>query len=75
MTTSIEMKRSEIAGWLSGYPEQGHPHYWCGGFETDCDDCNMDHPKTELYLEMLGEERELLGVRQSTGLSGEQFDG
>jgi hypothetical protein len=62
------MKRSKIAAWISGHPDEGHPHYWCGGNETDCGECNMDHPMTDLHLMMLDEEHELLDVRQISRL-------
>ena len=58
MNRSIEMKRREVAGWIKEHPLEGHPHYWCN--ETDCDQCNMDHPMTDLHLLMLDEERDLL---------------
>jgi len=74
MTRSIEMKRSEIAAWINAHLPEGHPHYWCGGNETDCDECNMDHPMTNLYLVMLDEERQLLDVRQNISSACEQFD-
>lgn len=66
MTKSIEVKRSRIANWISAHPNEGHPHYWCGGTETDCDECNMDHPMTHRYLSMLDEERELLDLSHSS---------
>lgn len=60
MNRSIEMKRREVADWIKDHPFEGHPHYWCGGNETDCDQCNMDHPMTERHLLMLDEEQALL---------------
>lgn len=60
MNRSIETKRRIIAQWIEGHPSDGHPHYWCGGTETECDECNMDHPLTSLHLLMLDEERALL---------------
>jgi hypothetical protein len=63
MTRSIETKRAQIAEWIAQHPDDGHPHYWCGGIETECDQCNMDHPMTQLHLSMLDEERELLGIQ------------
>jgi hypothetical protein len=54
------MKRREVADWIKDHPFEGHPHYWCGGNETDCDQCNMDHPMTERHLLMLDEEQALL---------------
>ena len=54
------MKRRKIADWIKDHPREGHPHYWCGGIETDCDQCNMDHPMTNLHLQMLDEEHALL---------------
>jgi hypothetical protein len=60
MTNSIESKRRRIEQEIKLSPGEGHPHYWCGGTETDCEDCNMDHSSTEVYLEMLDEEQALL---------------
>ena len=60
MNESIETKRRRIAQWIEDHPSDGHPHYWCGGTETDCDQCNMDHPLTSLHLLMLEEETDLL---------------
>jgi hypothetical protein len=69
MNVSIEAKYREIAEWINKHPEEGHPHYWCGGTETECDECNMDHPMTDLYLSMLDEERFLLfGLRSEQPL-------
>ena len=59
MNRSIEQKRREIAEWIGKHPSEGHPHYWCGGTEEDCAECNMDHEKTEVHLSMLAEERAL----------------
>jgi hypothetical protein len=59
MTISIEQKRHKIDAYIATHPSEGHPHYWCGGNETDCDSCNMDHPMTDLQLSMLEEERNL----------------
>jgi hypothetical protein len=65
MNRSIEMKRREIEDWIKDHPLQGHPHYWCGGNETDCDKCNMDHPMTDIQILMWEEERALLGETSS----------
>lgn len=65
MTISIEQKRREIAAYIANNPSEGHPHYWCGGTETDCDSCNMDHPMTDLHISMLEEEGTLFqDIRQ-----------
>jgi hypothetical protein len=60
MNRSIEMKRQVIAHWIEEHSSDGHPHYWCGATDTDCCQCNMDHPLTFLHLMMLDEERALL---------------
>jgi hypothetical protein len=60
MNRSIEAKRRKVAESIEHHPFDGHPYYWCGGNETDCDQCNMDHPMPDLHLLMLDEERALL---------------
>jgi hypothetical protein len=60
MTSSIEKKRQRIKQEIKRSPDHGHPHCWCGGTKTECEECNMDHPSTKLYLEMLDEEHALL---------------
>jgi hypothetical protein len=60
MNSSIEAKWRQITEWIREHPAEGHPHYWCGGLETDCNECNMDHSMTDLHLQMLEEERALL---------------
>jgi len=62
MNKSIDDKRRQIEDWIKHNPDQGHPHYWCGGIETDCDECNIDHPLTPLHLAMWDEEEALLKV-------------
>ena len=66
MTRSIEMKRRKIEEWIKNHSLDGHPHYWCGGIETECGQCNMDHPMTELHLSMLYEESALLVAARHT---------
>jgi hypothetical protein len=61
------MKRREVDNWIKEHPSEGHPHYWCGGNETDCDQCNMDHAKTQTYLSMLADERALLTTKDEIG--------
>lgn len=69
MNRSIENKRLTIVQWMRAHPADGHPHYWCGGLETECDECNMDHPMTELHLRMLEEESELLQLEPERPLN------
>jgi hypothetical protein len=61
MNRSIESKYQEIQLYIKSHPLEGHPHYWCGS-GVACDECDMDHPMTELQLQMLEEERALLDL-------------